>query len=416
MIFYGQLKQECEKLFKEDGNLIHNDLLCDEGNIISAEPAKRIREMAEIAKDDEKLLKLLENEDMLYIQKELPKYPEFYKKIQAYLDKFSDRCLQELKLETLTLKDNPISLYHSILTFARRMQKTKVNALDSVEARKQAERKVKQALKFKPLEKAKFNFLLKQARYTVRNRENLRFERTRLFGRVREIFLRMGYILTSLNVIEEKRDIFYLEVDEILYYIDGKSTTNNLKDLIAIRKKEYETYKEINPDERFYTYGAVNVGNNFKKEIEIHTNKTNRNEKNRDEVHGNNKNDEHKNQEDKNQVPANKSEEEKKLKGIGASPGKVSGRVRVIDNPANAKLEQGEILVAEYTDPGWIMLFPSASGILVERGSLLSHSAIVSRELGIPAVVGITGLLDNLKTGDMVELDGTTGIVRKISN
>ena len=62
------------------------------------------------------------------------------------------------------------------------------------------------------------------------------------------------------------------------------------------------------------------------------------------------------------------------------------------------------------------MLFPSASGILVERGSLLSHSAIVSRELGIPAVVGITGLLDNIKTGDMVELDGTTGIVRKMSN
>ena len=88
----------------------------------------------------------------------------------------------------------------------------------------------------------------------------------------------------------------------------------------------------------------------------------------------------------------------------------------MIDNPANAKLEQGEILVAEYTDPGWIMLFPAASGILVERGSLLSHSAIVSRELGIPAVVGITGLLDNIKTGDMVELDGTTGIVRKISN
>ena len=62
------------------------------------------------------------------------------------------------------------------------------------------------------------------------------------------------------------------------------------------------------------------------------------------------------------------------------------------------------------------MLFPASSGILVERGSLLSHSAIVSRELGIPAVVGITGLLDNIKTGDKIELDGTTGIVRKIKN
>ena len=102
------------------------------------------------------------------------------------------------------------------------------------------------------------------------------------------------------------------------------------------------------------------------------------------------------------------------LKGIGASPGRVTGKVRIIRNPANAKLEQGEILVAEYTDPGWIMLFPAATGILVERGSLLSHSAIVSRELGIPAVVGITGLLNSMNDGDLVELDGTTGIVKKL--
>ena len=105
---------------------------------------------------------------------------------------------------------------------------------------------------------------------------------------------------------------------------------------------------------------------------------------------------------------------EAKLKGIGASPGKVTGKVRIITNPANAKLEHGEILVAEYTDPGWIMLFPAASGILVERGSLLSHSAIVSRELGIPAIVGITGLTNALKDGDEVELDGTTGKIKKI--
>ena len=215
----------------------------------------------------------------------------------------------------------------------------------------------------------------------MKNRENLRFERTRLFGRVREIFLRIGYILTSMNVIEEKRDIFYLEVDEILFYIDGKSTTNNLRELIAIRKEQYMKYKGTNPDERFYSYGAVNIGNDFKREKQIMT-------------------------EDREVVL--------ELKGIGASPGKVQGRVRVITNPANAKLEQGEILIAEYTDPGWIMLFPAASGILVERGSLLSHSAIVSRELGIPAVVGITGLLNTLKTGDLVELDGTTGVVKKI--
>ncbi len=377
MIFYGNLKNECRKIFKDEGDMIHNDLLCGEGGIISSEPAKRIKEMANVAKDDEELLKLLESGDTLYIQKELPKYKEFKKLLDEYLDKFSDRCLQELKLETLTLKDNPASLYASIATFARRIKNTKIQNIDEKENRLKAEKMVDEKLKFKPIEKAKFTFLLKQARYTVKNRENLRFERTRLFGRVRELFLRIGFILTSMNVIEKKRDIFYLEVDEILYYIDGKSTTNNLKELISIRKEQYLKYNNETPDERFYSYGAVNIGNSFKRE----------------------------------QLKENKEKNEKELKGIGASPGKIRGRVRVIKNPANAKLEQGEILVAEYTDPGWIMLFPSASGILVERGSLLSHSAIVSRELGIPAVVGITGLMNTLKDGDEVELDGTTGEV-----
>ena len=60
------------------------------------------------------------------------------------------------------------------------------------------------------------------------------------------------------------------------------------------------------------------------------------------------------------------------------------------------------------------MLFPASSGILVERGSLLSHSAIVSRELGIPCVVGITGLINNLKNGDIVQMDGTTGKIKRM--
>ncbi len=386
MIFYGQLKKECLDIFKEEGNLIHNDLLCNEGGIISAEPAKRIKEMAFIAKDIPELIDLLENDDLLYIKKQLENYTEFNNKLNEYLDKFSDRCLQELKLETETLKDNPSSLYRSISSFARRMREDKFEVIDSEKNRIEAEKKVKKALRNKPIEKAKFNFLLKQARYTVKNRENLRFERTRVFGRIRQIFLRIGYILTSMNVIEEKRDIFYLELDEILYYIDGKSTTNNLKELISIRKNQYQKYYEESPDDRFYSYGAVNIGNEFKKDNAPIENKI------------------------------EETENEVLLNGIGASPGIVTGKVRIVKNPRDVKIEKGEILVAEFTDPGWIMLFPASSGILVERGSLLSHSAIVSRELGIPCIVGITGLISSLETGDIVEMNGTTGKVKIIKN
>jgi pyruvate,water dikinase len=100
--------------------------------------------------------------------------------------------------------------------------------------------------------------------------------------------------------------------------------------------------------------------------------------------------------------------------GIGCCPGRVTGRVQVVRDPRHTVLERGAILVAERTDPSWIMLFPLASGLLVERGSLLSHSAIVAREMGIPAVVSIDGVVAWLADGDWVELDGTTGVVRKV--
>ena len=93
----------------------------------------------------------------------------------------------------------------------------------------------------------------------------------------------------------------------------------------------------------------------------------------------------------------------------------VRGPARVVLDPRDARIAPGEILVAARTDPGWVMLFPAAAGLLVEYGSLLSHSAIVARELGIPAVVSAAGATTWVQTGDWIELDGSTGEVRKVS-
>ncbi len=86
----------------------------------------------------------------------------------------------------------------------------------------------------------------------------------------------------------------------------------------------------------------------------------------------------------------------------------------MVRDPRESSLKAGEILVADRTDPSWILLFPLASGLLVEHGSLLSHAAIVSRELGIPAIVSIPGVTGWLEDGDQVELDGCTGVVKKM--
>jgi pyruvate,water dikinase len=90
--------------------------------------------------------------------------------------------------------------------------------------------------------------------------------------------------------------------------------------------------------------------------------------------------------------------------------------VRVVFDPRGVELIRGEILVAQQTDPGWVVLFPAAAGLLVERGSLLSHSAIVAREMNIPAIVSIPGVTSRLTNGEWVEMDGATGAVRKIDS
>ena len=81
----------------------------------------------------------------------------------------------------------------------------------------------------------------------------------------------------------------------------------------------------------------------------------------------------------------------------------------------NADIRPGEILVAARTDPGWIVLFALVSGLIVEHGSLLSHASIVSREMGLPAVVSLPNATSWLRSGDWIELNGSTGEVTRLA-
>jgi pyruvate,water dikinase len=246
----------------------------------------------------------------------------------------------------------------------------------------EAEKKMRSALSGSPVRRAILFWVMRQARKRVSNRENLRFERTRLFGTVRRLVLEAGRRLHAVGQLENARDIFYLELREILAFSDGTATTTDLRPLAALRKKEFAGYSERTaPAERFETRGAVYHAQTYTSSKPV--------------------------------SEAEAGGEERH--GIGCCPGVVRGTICVVRDPKNARLTSGCILVADHTDPGWIMLFPSASGLLVERGSLLSHSAIVSRELGIPAVISIPGLLDWLGDGDEVELNGATGTVRRLN-
>ena len=351
MIFYGLLKKS---LFKIDLNgTLQNDLLTGETGIISTEPIKRI--------------KLISNK--------ICKGENVDKDIEEFIQKFGNRCIGELKLETITYKQDPSLLQFIINSYVKQgiidLEKEKIH---EQEIRRNAEKIVKEKIK-NPF----FGFILKNARLRVKNRENLRFERTRLFGLVREIFLELGKIFAYENIIENKRDIFYLTKEEIFNYVRGTSVDIDFKTLINNRKEEFRNFETKHPADRFSTYGIVYTANDY-------TSKETSSNVNGD------------------------------LSGIGACAGVVRAKVKIVHSVAESEGLEGCIMVAERTDPGWVPLFPISKGILVERGSILSHSAIVAREMGIPAIVGINNLLSTLKDGDEIEMDGSTGQIRIIKN
>lgn len=381
MIFYGVLRRLVDTWCGREGGL-QNDLLCGEGGMVSAEPTKRMVTMARIAAEDPDFVALLCEASLDAILHRLEQEPAFNTQYRGYLDTFGERCLEELKLESPTLHDDPLPLLRAVGQLARRFRSPETTPSSGVEAelRPRAERLVREVLGHRPVRRFVFYWVLRHARARVRDRENLRFERTRLFGRVRRIFVELGRRLHALNLLDAPRDVFYLEVDEILGFIEGTTTCTDLKGLVALRKAEFAGYRDAEvPADRFETPGIVHHGNPFRGVSET--------------------------------VEASGSNQRK---GIGCCPGIVRGPVRVIADPRSAVLRTGEILVAERTDPGWIILFPSAAGLVVERGSLLSHSAIVAREMGIPAVVSVSGATRWLKDGDWVELDGSSGVVRRL--
>jgi pyruvate,water dikinase len=363
---------------------LQNDLIGGEGGIVSAEPAVRLQRLARIAAADPALVERLGRGTIEEIHDRVRAHAAMAAECRAYLEKFGERTVNELKLESTTLHDDPLPLFRAIGALAEQLQRgvdgAAVPAGSDADRRRAASRaRVDEALAGHPARRLVFRWVLRHARRRVRDRENLRLERTRLFGRVRRIFLEIGRRLHALDLLDDPRDIFALEVDEVLAFADGRSTTVDLRALAELRTREFRSYTEGEaPDDRFETVSPVYHGNAFRRPADR---------------------------------PVPDGEERR---GLGCSPGVVCGAVRVVRDPATVDLAERAILVAEHTDPGWIMVFPSALGVLVERGSLLSHAAIVARELGIPAVVSVPGLTRWLRDGDRVEMDGRTGIVRRL--
>jgi len=353
-------------------------LLAGDGDVISAEPARRVRAMAQAIHRQPDVVSAFQTELPDELMRQLD--PEVRASLDDYLDRFGDRCLDELKLESPTLTDDPTPLLRSIGATAERIGRGEDREEGAgLAIRADGEKRADDALKGHPVRRFVFGRLLRWARVRVRDRENLRFERTRVFGRARRLVLQMGQRLTDAGRLNDARDVFSLEINELLGAADGYATTSDLAGLAAVRQRVFEGYhQEAAPPDRFITRGAVALS--------------------------------------RLEPASSTAAAEGELRtGLGCCAGIVEGTVRVVRDPRGVTLEAGTILVAERTDPGWILLFPSCAGLVVERGSLLSHSAIVARELGIPCAVSVPDATAWLQDGDRVRLDGAAGTVERLN-
>lgn len=380
MIWFGLLKNICQQSFPNEVNM-HNDLLCGSQDIISVIPVRETLAIATRISNDASVKSLFKKHGPAAIWEQLrqEKYIEIKKVIDIFLNTYGERCVGELKLETISYSQDPVRYIKILKDYVEN------NVMDQVgktnienELRADAISKFDSFLKGKLFKSIWFNYVLRKARDLVSNRENLRFERTRAFGMVRKMFSALGYQLKELGILEDERDVFYLTLEEVMLLSTDEKL--NIADLTHSRKAEFASYQlQAPPEERFYTYGK-----DFSDDYIYSKEKL-------EPITGD-------------------------LNGIGCCPGVVKGKVRVISHPSEITSLDGDILVTTSTDPGWVTLFPSASGIIVERGSLLSHSAIVSREMGIPCIVSVDGLLRTLKTGDRIIMDGRNGTIKIVNH
>lgn len=364
-----------------------NELLAGQKNIASTEPTKRIIDICKKISRNGSLTAQIKIEDDVYLYNLInSQYPELAADIEQYISLFGDRVIGELKLETVTLREAPehiIRIFRAYLADIEKLHRMNLND------REEQLRSAAEMTAFNQLERELgrmyvyvFKRLVSRLRRAVKDREEMRLERSRAFGLARTIYLAIGREFARLGVIEDSSDIFFLTEVEITDLTKGLSYCADIKRIVDVRRGEFARFLDHEPAHHFYTYELPTHNNSYEYPYA--------------------------NDSDKLQCDSGAE-----LKGIGCYPGIVTAPVKIVLNPEDCADLGGKILCAVRTDPGWTPLFPTCSGLIVERGSTLSHSAVVARELGIPAIVNVPNVTRLLHDDEKIVMDGGTGIIRR---
>ena len=350
-IFTGLLKSRLKSKPAEA-----NRLISGLNGIESMKPVTELVELARHARESGELARL----GRIHSEADFREYMKdgkLARRLEAYIERYGDRNAEELKLESLTFRTNPELLVQKLVQYAEAGVASPGGF---------AQENVPGGL---------CKAFAKRAAVGIRNREKSRLNRSRLYGMMRSMMLKVGEALSEGGVILTPRDVFYLEYSEV------EAAVKLGKDMRGVVEERRETYRRF---EKLPAYTRLI----FAKQVFDRAPKS---------VGG---------------METNRGANT--LEGTPCSSGRARGEVVVVNDPSSCPDVTGKIIVAKMTDPGWVFLIVSAAGIITEKGSLLSHTAIISRELRKPAVVGVDGAANILANGDTVELDGASGRITVI--
>ncbi|MBB5637117.1 pyruvate,water dikinase [Pedobacter cryoconitis] len=292
--------------------------------------------------------------------------------IAAYLNKYGMRCSGEIDISKNRWSEKPLTIVPMILGNIKNLKpgasrrKFELGRQDALEKEQELLHRLMQLPDGK--QKAEQT---KRAISLIRDltgyREYPKYGMVNRYFIYKQALLKEIAPLIQAGIIHEKEDMYYLTFEELRQVI----STNQIDyQLISERKEEYKSNEKLNPPRVITSDGEI-ISGAYKKE----------------------------------NLPA------QAIAGLAVSSGIIEGRARVILNMEDVDLEDGDILVTSFTDPSWTPLFVSIKGLVTEVGGLMTHGAVIAREYGLPAVVGVEHATRLIKDGQQIRVNGTDGYV-----
>ncbi|MCS7461303.1 phosphoenolpyruvate synthase [Paenibacillus doosanensis] len=292
--------------------------------------------------------------------------------IEAYLHKYGMRCTGEIDITRTRWKEKPVTLVPMIVSNIKNFepQAGKRKFEQGLREALEKEQELLERLKLLPDGEQKAEETKRRIdliRNFIGYREYPKYGMINRLFVYRQALLKEAEQLVQAGVIHEQEDIYYLTFEELHEVVRANKLDEQI---VNKRKDEYKLYDKLTPPRVITSDGEIITG-----------------------------------EYDQDHLPAGA------IAGLAVSSGVIEGRARVILKMEDADLEEGDILVTPFTDPGWTPLFVSIKGLVTEVGGLMTHGAVIAREYGLPAVVGVDHATKRIKDGQRIRVNGTEGYI-----